>query len=189
MKLLAKNYLEEEVKRKLSTKDLIMCSIFASIAAILSQISIPLPFTTVPLTMQLFAVALSGLVLGAKRGFISQIIYILIGAVGMPVFAQMTGGLNIMVGPTGGFIIGFPFMVYIIGYFRERFESNIMTVIGLIIGLIIDYLIGTLMFCFITKMTFMQGIMACVAPFVIVDFIKLGLAMVLGNRLIKRVGV
>ena len=78
---------------KLKTKELVICSIFASLTAILTQISIPLP--AVPLTMQVFAVALCGLVLGKRLGFISQIIYVLLGTIGLPVFAQFSGGYNI----------------------------------------------------------------------------------------------
>lgn len=174
---------------KLSTRDLIMCSIFASITAILSQISIPIPLTSVPLTMQLFAVALTGIILGGKKAFISQIIYILIGAIGMPVFAQMTGGLSIIVGPTGGFIIGFPIMAFIIGYAYEKFKNPVQKIIFLLIGLLIDYSVGTIMFCSITKMTLLQGIMACVAPFIIVDIVKLGLAVIVGSSVVKRARV
>lgn len=174
---------------KLNTREIIMCGLFAGITSILSQISIPIPFTTVPLTMQIFAVALSGLILGAKNGFISQLIYILIGIIGMPVFAQMTGGINIVMGPTGGFILGFPIMALVIGYFSEKFKKTIYIVIGMILGLSIDYLIGTIMFTSITNMTFTQGIMACVIPFIPIDLIKIGLATFVGSTVSKRVKV
>lgn len=174
---------------KLSTKDMIVCGIFASITAILSQISIPLPFTTVPLTMQVFAVALSGVILGAKKGFISQIIYIIIGAIGMPVFAQMNGGIGAIVGPTGGFILGFPFMSLVIGYFSEKFKSHLYIVVGMLIGLVIDYAIGTLMFSSVMKMSIDKSLMACVIPFIPVDLLKIGLATMVGVSVTKRVGV
>ena len=98
---------------KLKTKELVICSIFASLTAILTQISIPLP--AVPLTMQVFAVALCGLVLGKRLGFISQIIYVLLGTIGLPVFAQFSGGIGIILGPTGGFILSFPIIAFIVG--------------------------------------------------------------------------
>lgn len=174
---------------KLKTREIIMCGLFAGVTSILSQIFIPIPFTTVPLTMQIFAVALSGLILGAKNGFISQLIYILMGAIGMPVFAQMTGGINIIMGPTGGFILGFPIMALVIGYFSRKFKSTIGVIIGMVIGLSIDYLIGTMMFTFITKMTFTQGLMACVIPFIPIDLIKIGLATLVGSTISKRVRI
>lgn len=174
---------------KLSTREIIMCGLFAGITSILSQISIPLPFTTVPLTMQIFAVSISGLILGPKNGFISQLIYILMGAIGMPVFAQMTGGINIVIGPTGGFILGFPIMALIIGYFSYKFKNTKYTILGMILGLSLDYLIGTMMFTFITKMTFTQGIIACVLPFIPIDLIKIGLAVAVGTSISKRVRI
>ncbi len=105
---------------KLKTKELVICSIFASLTAILTQISIPLP--AVPLTMQVFAVALCGLVLGKRLGFISQIIYVLLGTIGLPVFAQFSGGIGIILGPTGGFILSFPIIAFVVGYFSEKFK-------------------------------------------------------------------
>ena len=135
---------------KLKTNELVICSIFASLTAILTQISIPLP--AVPLTMQVFAVALCGLVLGKRLGFISQIIYVLLGTIGLPVFAQFSGGIGIILGPTGGFILSFPIIAFVVGYFSEKFKSTI-----------------------------------CVAPFIIVDIIKLSLATLVGKSILRRV--
>lgn len=174
---------------KLSTKEIIICALFSAITALLAQISIPIPFTTVPLTMQVFAVAISGVLLGAKKGFISQIIYILIGSIGLPVFAQMRGGLGVVLGPTGGFILGFPLMALVIGYFSKKYNKLIYLLIGMIIGLIIDYLLGTILFTIVTKSTFIQGLMMCVVPFVFVDLIKIGLAAFVGVKLSKRLKI
>ncbi len=174
---------------KLNTKEITVCALFAAITSILAQISIPIPFTTVPLTMQVFAIALSGVVLGAKKGFISQFIYILMGGIGLPIFAQMTGGLSIIMGPTGGFILGFPLMALIIGYFSKKYNKAVYILIGMILGLVIDYLIGILMFSFITKSTFIQGLMMCVVPFIPVDLIKISLATVIGINLSKRLKI
>lgn len=102
---------------KLSTKELVICSIFASITAILAQISIPIPFTTVQLTMQMFSVMICGILLGSRLGFLSQVIYLSLGLIGIPVFSQMGGGIGVLVGPTGGFLISFPIVSFIVGYF------------------------------------------------------------------------
>lgn len=172
---------------KMSTKEIIICGIFASITSILAQISIPLPFTTVPLTMQVFAVVLCGLMLGPKLGLITQIIYILLGAVGMPVFAQMSGGIAAIVGPTGGFILAFPLMALVVGYFSKKYDSIIMIVTGMILSLIICYTIGTLQFSIIMKMSFIEGLKLCVIPFILVDLVKIGLATSVGVSVSKRV--
>lgn len=172
---------------KLSTKELILCGIFAALTAILAQISIPLPFTTIPLTLQIVAIGVTGIILGSKCGFISILIYILIGAMGVPVFAGFKGGLSALLGPTGGFILGFPIMVWIIGYVKEKFNSPMLTVISLVLGLFIDYITGTILFSLITGNTIINSIMLCVIPFIIVDFIKLGLAYIVGTTISKRV--
>lgn len=174
---------------KLTTKEIIVCGLFASITAVLSQISIPLPFTTIPLTMQVFAIMLSGILLGPKLGTISQIIYVLLGSIGIPVFAQMSGGMGIVLGPTGGFILSFPLIALIVGYFSKKYKSKPMVFIGMIIGLIISYTIGTLQFCFVTDMTFMAGLMACVIPFVAVDILKIILAYIVGTSINKRINL
>jgi len=174
---------------KLSIRDLIICSLFASITAILSQIAVPIPFTTVPLTMQVLAVMLCGMLLGGKLGFISQIIYLLIGAIGIPVFAQMSGGPGVIFGPTGGFLISFPIVAFIVGHFSQQHKSKISVMLGLILGLVTIYIIGTVQFCLITKMSFISGLMACVLPFVFIDLIKIGLAYVIGSSIYKRVNI
>lgn len=174
---------------KLNTKEIIICGLFAAITSVLSQISIPLPFTTVPLTMQVFAVAVTGIVLGAKRGTIAISIYLLLGAVGIPVFANMSGGIGALFGATGGFLIGCPMMAYIIGKGSEKNLSLVNIILHMLFGLIILYISGIIMFSVVTKMGIYESIMACVVPFVGVDFIKLGLATTVGISVKKRVSV
>ena len=70
------------------------------------------------------AMSITGIILGSKRGFIAQGLYVILGAIGMPIFANFTGGLQILLGPTGGFILSFPIMTYIIGYICERKNSK-----------------------------------------------------------------
>lgn len=173
----------------LSTKELIICGLFASITSILAQISIPLPFTTVPMTMQVFALVLCGVILGPKLGFISQVIYVLIGLIGMPVFSQMSGGISVIIGPTGGFILAFPIITLIAGYFSKKYDSLLMITIGTILGLIINYIVGTLQFIMIMKVSFIEGLTLCVLPFVLVDLIKIVLATMVGLSVSKRVGI
>ena len=172
---------------KLSTKELIVCALFAAIIAILAQISIPLPFTTVPLTMLIFAVAVTGLILGPKLGAISVLIYLLLGGIGLPVFAQFSGGLGVLFGPTGGYLLGLPLMVYIVGFGKEKSSSPVIIFLSLIIGLISVYITGTLMFAAITRNTIYQSILYCVAPFAFIDLIKLVLAYIIGSAVSKRV--
>ena len=172
---------------KLNTKELIICAIFASITAILAQIAIPIPFSTVPLTMQVFAVTISGVILGCKKGFISQVIYILLGAIGIPVFAQMSGGIGILFGYTGGFIMAFPLMTMLIGYVSEKYDSILSIMISMIISLAINYTIGTLWYSFVAGVGFMEGFLVCVAPFIVVDTLKVALATTIGVNVKRRI--
>ena len=87
---------------KISIQDICSIAIMTAITVVLAQISIPMPLG-VPMTMQTFAVTLAGIVLGAKRGAISMIIYVLLGAIGVPVLANFSGGFQHLIGPTGGF--------------------------------------------------------------------------------------
>ena len=172
---------------KLSTKETILCALFAAIISILAQISIPLPFTTVPLTLLVFAVSITGLILGSKLGTISVLIYLLLGGIGVPVFAQFSGGINVLFGPTGGYLLGLPLMVYIIGFAKDKFSHNIIIFSSLILGLISVYMTGTLMFATITRNTIYQSLLYCVLPFILVDLIKLILAFIIGSTISKRV--
>ena len=169
---------------KLTTKQLVICSLFASLTSILSQISIPLP--AVPFTMQIFAVALCGLILGKSLGFISQVIYVLLGTIGLPVFAGFSGGVGIILGPTGGFILSFPIIAFLVGYFSEKFKSTVGVMFGMICSLLISYIIGTFQFCLVTNSDFIKGFTICVIPFILVDIIKLSLATVVGKSILKR---
>lgn len=100
---------------KLQTKQMLMAAIFAAIIAICAQIAIPLPFTQVQFSMCVLAVFLCGGVLGIKYGCISVLVYLLLGACGMPVFGKFMGGLGALFGPTGGYMVAYPLMVITIG--------------------------------------------------------------------------
>ena len=139
--------------------------------------------------MQIFAVALAGLLLGSKRGFVAILIYVLLGAIGLPVFAQMSGGLGVLLGPTGGFLLGCPFMAFVIGYISERTSSKLYILLSMVLGLGVVYITGTIMYSVVTNSTIKDSIMYCVVPFVVVDLIKLFLATSVGVLVSKRVNI
>ena len=95
--------MENEFSNRISVKNIVLAGMFAAFLAVMSQVSLPMP-TGVPITVQVFAVALVGVILGWKRGVLAVLVYILIGAVGVPVFANFKGGLSILTGLTGGYI-------------------------------------------------------------------------------------
>ena len=90
-------------------------ALMAAVTAVAAQIAIPLPFSPVPFTLQVLAVILSGLLLGSRYGALAQAIYVLVGAVGVPVFAQFSGGLGVVLGPTGGYLLSYPLAAAIAG--------------------------------------------------------------------------
>jgi biotin transport system substrate-specific component len=98
----------------------ILCAVFAALTAACSQIQVPLPFTPVPISLATLAVLVCGGTLGAKKGALAILVYILLGAVGVPVFAGFSGGLGVIAGPTGGYIIGYLPMAVIMGLFAQR---------------------------------------------------------------------
>lgn len=170
---------------KLSIQEICSIAIMTAITAVMAQISIPLPMM-VPMTMQTFAVTLAGIVLGSKCGSIAMGIYLLLGAVGVPVFSGFKGGLQSLVGPTGGFLLSFPLMAYIIGKGMELRKQKGMFVLLLCVGTISNYVVGVLMYCVVMDSSVWTAITACVLPFVPSAVIKAVLAAVMGLQLRKQ---
>lgn len=172
----------------MKTKNIVICALFAAIIAVLAQISMPLP-GGVPLTMQTLGVGLCGILLGAKKGGISVLIYVLMGAIGIPVFASLSGGLGVVFGPTGGFILSFPIMAFIIGYVSKKTNNKVIIFLGIILSVLVNYTLGTIQFSVITGESFFKGIMVCVVPFVITDILKSFLIVFIGSLLKNHKGL
>lgn len=165
----------------MKTRDLVLCGLFAAVIAVMAQISIPLP-GGVPFTLQVMAVAMAGIILGPKRGTITVIIYVLMGSIGLPIFANFSGGLSVVAGPTGGFILSFPIMALVAGLFAKKSNNVFFIFLGVTIGATVNYLIGSAQFMIITKSSFIYSLTVCVAPFVIFDAFKWGFAVLIGVR-------
>ena len=170
-------------------KSITLTAMFSAIIAICSWITIPI--TIVPFTLQTFAVAISVCMLGTKRSTISVIVYILLGAVGVPVFAGFKGGLGSLLGMTGGYIIGFIFMTIISGLIIQKFGRKfIVMMLALILGLAVCYAFGTAWFIYVyTNSKGAIGIVSalsmCVFPYIIPDILKFSVAILISNRLYK----
>jgi len=124
-----------KAERKISTQDMVLIGMFAALLAAISQISLPMP-SGVPITIQVFGVALVGAVLGWKRGFLATIVYILIGAAGLPVFANFKGGLYVLTGMTGGYILGWPVLALLAGIRPGRENKAINMGVMIVLSLI-----------------------------------------------------
>lgn len=168
--------------KKISTRELCMIGLWTAVIVIMAQITIPMPMG-VPMTMQTFAITLAAIVLGAKKGAIATGIYVLLGAIGLPVFAGLSGGFSYIIGPTGGFIISFPIMAYIIGLGAEKKNNRALFISLIIIGTVVNYIVGVIMFCGITGNSIIVGITACVLPFIPTAIIKAVVATIMGLQI------
>ncbi|RJX27052.1 MAG: biotin transporter BioY [Dethiobacter sp.] len=175
----------------LKTKYLILSGLFATITALLAQISIPLPFSPVPITGQIFGVFLIGTILGGRWGAISMLTYVFLGAIGLPVFHNAQGGLHIVLGPTGGYLWGFVLGSYLLGKTVEKRNSYLSIILGMFLCLAATYSLGVLQLSFIAGLNLRQGLLLGAAPFLPLDIVKLfaasGLSLSVRQRLLKAV--
>lgn len=175
-----------EMKKHFKTIDLVYIALGAVLITICSWISIP---TAVPFTMQTFAVFFVLSAFGGKRGTIAIIIYVLLGSVGVPVFAQFTSGLGILLGNTGGYIIGFIFMGLTYWLIVRLFgKKRWVEIPAMVIGIAVLYSFGTAWFMVVYShangAVGLATVLAwCVIPFIIPDLVKLGLALALAQRI------
>lgn len=149
-----------------------MIAVFAAILAVLSQISVPTPIG-VPITLQTFAVALCGYYSGWKKGLAAVLVYILLGAAGVPVFAGFSGGIGCIIGPSGGFIYGFLFLVGMCGLSLKQKALKIL--LGCI-GLLICHLFGVIHFALVMGNGFTEAFLLTSAPFLIKDVLSIAAA-------------
>ncbi|ALM75941.1 biotin transporter [Thermococcus barophilus] len=171
---------------KMKAKEIAYSALFAALTAVGAQISIPIG--EVPVTLQVLFVLLSGLILGARLGFLSQAIYLLMGAIGLPVFAGFKGGFVYLYGPTGGYLIAFPVAAFLVGLISERYENLKGYILGSLTGIGVIYLLGWLRLGFYFGGNFGKAFAVGVAPFVVIDLIKAGVAVVVADR-VKKSGV
>lgn len=179
-----KEKLSKKNNRTSKVADLVFIALFVAVIAVCSQIIIP--FGQVPFTLQTLAVLLSASLLGAKRASCSVIIYILLGAVGLPVFSGFSGGLGFLLGPTGGYITGFLFTAFIVGFITEKLgNKTYVLALAMTLGILICYVFGTAWFCFIMKKDIIYGLLLCVVPYIIPDALKIVISIFMVRRLHK----
>lgn len=168
------------------TYDMVYIAIFAVLMAVCSWISIPM---AVPFTLQTFGVFLAVGMLGGKRGTLAVVVYVLLGAVGIPVFAGFTGGIGIILNNTGGYIIGFIFSALVMWAVEAVLGKRTWVLAAsMVVGLIVCYAFGTVWFMYVyAKNSGAVGWFTvlgwCVIPFIIPDLVKIALALALSKRL------
>lgn len=168
---------------KNKTFDLTLTALFAVIICVCSWLSIP---SAVPFTLQTFAVFLTLLVLGGKRGTTAIFLYILLGAVGLPVFHSFTGGIGILIGPSGGYITGFLLLSLTYWLITKKAGEKLgIKALALLTGLILCYIAGCAQFALVSDVSVKTAVLTCVLPFILPDILKLFLSVFLSIRLVR----
>jgi len=178
--------LEAAMKNSFTTRDLAYIAMGVALIAVCSWISVPM---TIPFTMQSFAVCLVTALFGLRRGMWTVLCYILLGAVGAPVFSGFKGGIGALLGTTGGYIVGFLFTALIVGLAVEKFGRSLpVLIVSMVLGILVCYAFGTAWFMVVyARKTGPIGLGTalgwCVFPYLLPDAVKIALASVLTLRL------
>ncbi|WP_394524023.1 biotin transporter BioY [Lacrimispora sp. JR3] len=171
------------VKRPVNTKDLAIAGMFAAVLAVISQISIPMP-TGVPITIQIFGVALVGVILGWRLGVLATVVYIVLGAVGLPIFANFRGGIQMIFGLTGGYIWAWPIMIFFCGLKPKtpiKALNTLLLFLLPVLGTIINELIGGLQWAALSGDMSVYGVFTySMVAFVPKDVLLTVMAVILG---------
>ena len=165
------------------TKQMVQVALFSGILCVLAPFALPVPVSPVPLSLATFAVYLAAVLLGAKQGAVCVLVYLLLGAVGLPVFSGFSGGIGVLLGPTGGYLIGYLPCAVLVGWLTEAkcFEKAffgrkfVKNSVALILGTLVCYAFGTVWFLLVMgkSYTFIQALLVCVVPYLILDLVKI----------------
>jgi biotin transport system substrate-specific component len=167
---------------KIPTRNLVLVGLFAALTAVGAWIQIPI--SPVPFTFQVLFVLLAGVILGPWYGALSQLVYVLLGLVGLPVFAGGTSGLGILFGPTGGYLFGFIVGAYLIGKLSEVLKQSFLTIlISMVSGIIVIYLLGMVQLAVVASLSLWKAFLSGVLPFIGFDLIKALIAAFIAQRL------
>ncbi len=176
---------------KFSVKEMCTAAVLTALTCVLSPMSVSIG--PVPVTLGTFCIFLTGALLPWRISAISTVVYILIGAVGIPVFSNFKGGIQVLAGPTGGFLIAYPFMAIIISLtvfsFKKRGNAaHILSMaVSMLLSMVVCYALGTVWFVICMDTTVAVALSACVIPFIWADFIKIACACALGFSVSKAI--
>ena len=166
----------------MKTKHLALTAIFTAVMIVLSQIAVPIPGAAAPISLSVGAIFLTGAVLPKRYALYSQLLYLLMGLVGLPVFANFSSGIGRIFGPTGGYLVAYPVMVFFVAWIPELMgKKNFATLfLGAIVSLVICYLLGTSWYTVVGHVGWIEACVAAVLPFIVFDLIKAGLFLAAG---------
>lgn len=170
-----------------------LTGLMTAIICILAPFSVYLPFSPVPVSLGTLAIYFAIMVLGMKQSFLSVLLYILLGLAGLPVFTGFTGGAGKLLGPTGGYFIGYLFMALICGFFVDRWSGRFFpSFVGMLLGTAVCYGFGTLWLAYQSNLSLPAAFMVGVLPFLPTDLAKIIIAMIVGQQIrnrLKRAGL
>ncbi len=164
-------------------RNMVYAAMFGALTAIGAFIIIPLQ--PVPISLQSLFCGLAGVFLGARTGALSQVVYILLGVIGLPVFAGGKAGLGTLFGPTGGYLIGFIAAAFVIGKMVEhRREAGVVWIgAALLVGNLVIYILGSIQLSLVANLSIIKSILVGVVPFLPGDLLKMAAAALLGIKL------
>lgn len=170
---------------KFDSKNMTKIAVMTAVICIFGPLSIPIG--PVPISLTPLTILLSVYILGTASGSVATLLYVFLGAVGLPVFGGFTGGFGIIAGPTGGYIIGYVFLALISGWFIEHFYNMVwVQYMGMCLGMAVLYAFGTAWLAYVAHMTFAEALTVGVLPFIAVDMIKMAVSIILGRAVNKR---
>jgi len=171
------------MKTNTSLQGLVYAALFGAGTAAGAYIMVPVP--PVPITLQTLFLYLAGALLGGRLALLSQLVYLILGIIGLPVFAGGKAGLGVLFGPTGGYLIGFLVAAYIVGKWNEMIKrpSFPTVLLSMVAGTIPIYVLGVLQLCFVAKLALGKAVSVGVLPFLIGDGIKIVVATLLTQRM------
>lgn len=172
-------------------RSVVMTGLFAALTAVGAMASLPLPLTPVPFSLQVLFVLLSGIVLGGKLGAVSQVTYVAMGVVGIPVFAGGRTGPSVLVGPTGGYVLGFVVAPLVVSAMAGRSGSNdtwsgARVLGGTLLGVAVIHALGAAQLGLVANLTPSQAVCLGVLPFIAGDVAKALIAAWLAHHLRRR---
>ena len=163
--------------RKLNTSTLTLIALMTALLCLIGPWALTLPFSPIPFSLCTLGIYFASLLLGWKAGTISVLLYLLLGLVGLPVFTGFMGGPAKLLGPTGGYLIGYLFMALICGFFKEHFSRKRPTLIlGMLISTCICYAFGSIWMALQLSLSFPDAMLIGVLPYLPLDCIKIFVA-------------
>lgn len=176
------------MSKKLSIKDITYSSIFAALIIVLSYVSVPLPFSPVPVTGQSLAIMLAGSILTTRQASLSVLTFLFLGIVGVPVFAGGTAGIGAILGPRGGYLIGFLVGVIVISLLKGKVNKlSRLSIANTIGGIVVVYTFGVIWLSVVTGMELNQAFATGALPFIPGDIIKVVIATPLALAINERI--